>query len=67
MPEITEIENPAIATIDDIARDVALIRKDQLQLLEGLQKFLQMAEMMRGNPLFSALMPPSAPPQRRNR
>lgn len=64
MPEIVQertIEQ-RIAAIEDTCE---LIRADQIKLLEGIAKFFAMAEQMKTNPLFSALMPQQAPPQRK--
>ena len=53
------------AQLNEMQQIITTVREDQIKLLQGVQKFFEMAEQMRGNPLFSALMPPQAPPQRR--
>lgn len=52
------------AQLNEMQANVTRIREDQIKLLEGIAKFFAMAEQMKGNPLFAALMPQKAPPQR---
>ena len=60
MPELTEDER-----LTRIEKTIETIRADQVRLLEGIAKFFAMAEQMKTNPLFSALMPQQPPPQRK--
>jgi len=55
------------ARLDRMEKQIDTIRQDQVKLLEGIAKFFAMAEQMKGNPLFAALMPQQAPPQRGKR